>query len=73
MERPGLQLEREFGSRDRACIGRNFPTGNGVRTGSPDLAWLPAAAAAGVPSLGFHDLRCANATELRLGIDLKAA
>jgi integrase len=36
--------------------------------------WLPAAAAAGVPGAGFHDLRRANATALvAAGVDIKTA
>jgi integrase len=36
--------------------------------------WLPATRAAGLPGIGFHDLRRANATALLLeGVDVKTA
>lgn len=50
------------------------PAGGPVRDATwRNRVWLPACRTVGLDGLGFHDLRRANATLVRLGVDVKTA
>ncbi len=64
-----------FGLNDSAALIFSAPGGGPLDyTNWRRRAWLPAATAAGLAGIGFHDLRRAAATALvRLGVDVKTA